>query len=71
MDDVADDTVVAEGQKLFPGGVPGVPAAEGGRRLIREHDKVFGMVKNSLSTVLLGRKKERRILSQSLHKIDF
>ena len=53
MDDPPDGAVVSEGEELLPAGVPGVPAAQRGRRLVREHHVVLRVVEYSLRAVLL------------------
>ena len=53
MDHPPHRAVVAQGQQLLPAGVPGVPGAEGGGGLVREHDVVLRVVEHGLGHVLL------------------
>ena len=53
MDQPPHRPVVAERQQLLPAGVPGVPGAEAGGCLVREHDEVLALVKNCLGLELL------------------
>ena len=53
MDQPAHGAVVTQGQKLLPAGVPRVPGAQGGGRLVWEHDVVLGVIEHGLGHVLL------------------
>ena len=53
VDQVSDASVVAQRQELFASRTARVPAAQGGRRLVGEHDKVFRVVEAGLSQELL------------------
>jgi hypothetical protein len=53
VDDPPDGAVVSEGEELLPAGVPGVPAAQRGRRLVRKHHVVLRVVEYGLRAVLL------------------
>ena len=53
MDNPPDGTVVSEGEELLPAGVPGIPAAQRGGSLVREHHVVLRVVEDGLGEVLL------------------
>ena len=53
VNDKSDRSIVSERQQLLSAGVPGVPAAEGRGRLVREHDEILGVVEDCLGEVLL------------------
>ena len=53
MDDAFDESVVTEGEKALPFRIPRVPTAKRRRSLVGEQDKVLGVVKHRLSSMML------------------
>ena len=66
VDDHANRWIVTQREQLFSARVPCVPAAERGRRLVGEHDKVLGVVEDGLGRVLLlARRAGTRVRDQT------